>query len=222
MFYSSTEKKLVTLKEYTARMKQGQKDIYYASGETIDKVDGLPQVEAIKAKEYEILYLTENVDEFVFQVLMDYDGSKFVNVSADNVDLSTEEEKTKLKKENELFKGLLDFMKESISNDVQSVRFTNRLTKHPVCLTSEGPISIEMEKTLNSQIGANNQVKAQTVLEINKDHKIVDKLKALYVDDKDELKNYTKILYSQARLIEGLSIENPTEISNLVCELMTK
>ena len=113
-------------------------------------------------------------------------------------------------------------MKESISNDVQSVRFTNRLTKHPVCLTSEGPISIEMEKTLNSQVGANNQIKAQTVLEINKDHKIVDKLKALYVDDKDELKNYTKILYSQARLIEGLSIDNPTEISNLVCELMTK
>lgn len=222
MFYSSTEKKLVTLKEYIARMKQGQTDIYYATGETIDKVDGLPQVEAIKTKEYEILYLTENIDEFVFQVLMDYDGNKFVNVSADNVDLSTEEEKTKLKKENELFKGLLDFMKESISNDVQSVRFTNRLTKHPVCLTSEGPISIEMEKTLNSQVGANNQIKAQTVLEINKNHKIVDKLKALYVDNKDELKNYTKILYSQARLIEGLSIDNPTEISNLVCELMTK
>lgn len=222
LFYSSTEKKLVTLKEYCDRMKAGQKDIYYACGETTDKIEGLPQVEAIKSKGYEILYLTENVDEFALQVLMEYDKKKFVNVCAENIDIATEEEKQELKKENDEFKGMLDFMKESILNEVQDVRFTNRLVNHPVCLTSEGPISVEMEKTLNSQFGDKNQVKAQTVLEINKAHPIVNKLKELYINNKDELKNYTKILYSQARLIEGLSIENPTEISNLVCELMAK
>lgn len=222
LFYSSTEKKLVTLQEYCSRMKAEQKDIYYACGETNDKIESLPQVEAIKAKGYEILYLTENVDEFALQVLMEYDKKKFVNACAENIDIATEEEKEELKKENDEFKGMLSFMKESIQNEVQDVRFTNRLVNHPVCLTSEGPISVEMEKTLNSQFGDKNQVKAQTVLEINKAHPIVNKLKELYKDNKDELKNYTKILYSQARLIEGLSIENPTEISNLVCELMAK
>lgn len=222
LFYSSTEKKLVTLQEYCSRMKAEQKDIYYACGETNDKIESLPQVEAIKAKGYEILYLTENVDEFALQVLMEYDKKKFVNVCAENIDIATEEEKEELKKENDEFKGMLSFMKESIQNEVQDVRFTNRLVNHPVCLTSEGPISVEMEKTLTSQFGDKNQVKAQTVLEINKAHPIVNKLKELYKDNKDELKNYTKILYSQARLIEGLSIENPTEISNLVCELMSK
>lgn len=222
LFYSSTEKKLVTLQEYCSRMKAEQKDIYYACGETNDKIESLPQVEAIKAKGYEILYLTENVDEFALQVLMEYDKKKFVNVCAENIDIATEEEKEELKKENDEFKGMLSFMKESIQNEVQDVRFTNRLVNHPVCLTSEGPISVEMEKTLTSQFGDKNQVKAQTVLEINKAHPIVNKLKELYKDNKDELKNYTKILYSQARLIEGLSIENPTEISNLVCELMAK
>ncbi len=222
LFYSSTEKKLVTLQEYCSRMKAEQKDIYYACGETNDKIESLPQVETIKAKGYEILYLTENVDEFALQVLMEYDKKKFVNVCAENIDIATEEEKEELKKENDEFKGMLSFMKESIQNEVQDVRFTNRLVNHPVCLTSEGPISVEMEKTLTSQFGDKNQVKAQTVLEINKAHPIVNKLKELYKDNKDELKNYTKILYSQARLIEGLSIENPTEISNLVCELMAK
>ena len=222
LFYSSTEKKLITLQEYCSRMKAEQKDIYYACGETNDKIESLPQVEAIKAKGYEILYLTENVDEFALQVLMEYDKKKFVNVCAENIDIATEEEKEELKKENDEFKGMLDFMKESIQNEVQDVRFTNRLVNHPVCLTSEGPISVEMEKTLNSQFGDKNQVKAQTVLEINKAHPIVNKLKGLYKENKEELKNYTKILYSQARLIEGLSIENPTEISNLVCELMAK
>ena len=222
LFYSSTEKKLVTLQEYCSRMKAEQKDIYYACGETNDKIESLPQVEAIKAKGYEILFLTENVDEFALQVLMEYDKKKFVNACAENIDIATEEEKEELKKENDEFKGMLSFMKESIQNEVQDVRFTNRLVNHPVCLTSEGPISVEMEKTLNSQFGDKNQVKAQTVLEINKAHPIVNKLKELYKDNKDELKNYTKILYSQARLIEGLSIENPTEISNLVCELMAK
>lgn len=222
MFYSSSEKKLVTLKEYCSRMKSGQKDIYYACGESVEKIDKLPQVESVSAKGFEILYLTENVDEFTLKTLMEYDKNKFTNVCADNLDIDTAEEKEELKKENDEFSGMFDFMKESISNQVQCVRFTNRLVSHPVCLTSEGPISLEMEKTLNSQLGTQNQVKAQTVLEINKNHPIVNKLKNLYNDNKDELKSYTKILYSQARLIEGLSIDDPTEISNLICDLIAK
>lgn len=222
MFKTSKEEKYTTLKEYTERMLEGQDVIYYASGETIDKIKGIPQVDSVKDKGYEILYLTENVDEFVLQVLMNYDNKKFVNVCADDVDIYSEEEKEQLKKENEDSKDLLELMKETLSGDVQDVRFTNRLTKHPVCLTSEGAISIEMEKTLNSQMGSEGAVKAQTILEINKDHIIAQKLKDLFENDKEELKKYTKILYNQARLIEGLTIENPTEFSNWICELIAK
>ena len=222
LFYSSKTEKMTTLKEYTERMLEKQDSIYYASGETIDKIKGLPQAQAIKDKGYEILYLTESVDEFVLQVIMQYNNKKFVNVCADNIDIGTEEEKEALKKENDDNKEMLKFMKEAISNEVQEVRFTCRLSNHPVCLTSEGALSIEMEKTINSQYGNKEQVKAQTVLEINKDHPIVAKLKELYNTDKEQLKDYTKILYSQARLIEGLAIENPTEISNLVCNLISK
>ena len=221
LFYSSTEKKLVTLKEYVSRMKDGQNDIYYASGETVDKIDLLPQVELIKDKEYEILYLTDNVDEFVLQVLMQYEDKKFKNVSADNIDLDTEEEKAKLKIENEENKLMFDLMKEAISGEVKAIRFTHRLKNHPVCLTSEGEISIEMQKVIN-QMPNDQEVKANTVLEINENHPIVNKLKNFYENDKEQLKNYTKVLYSQARLIEGLNIENPTEISNLICELLAK
>ena len=222
LFYSSKTEKMTTLKEYTERMLENQDSIYYASGETIDKIKGLPQAQAIKDKGYEILYLTESVDEFVLQVIMQYNNKKFVNVCADNIEIGTEEEKEALKKENDDNKEMLKFMKEAISNEVQEVRFTCRLSNHPVCLTSEGALSIEMEKTINSQYGNKEQVKAQTVLEINKDHPIVAKLKELYNTDKEQLKDYTKILYSQARLIEGLAIENPTEISNLVCNLISK
>ena len=222
LFYSSKTEKMTTLKEYTERMLENQDSIYYASGETIDKIKGLPQAQAKKDKGYEILYLTESVDEFVLQVIMQYNNKKFVNVCADNIDVGTEEEKEALKKENDDNKEMLKFMKEAISNEVQEVRFTCRLSNHPVCLTSEGALSIEMEKTINSQYGNKEQVKAQTVLEINKDHPIVAKLKELYNTDKEQLKDYTKILYSQARLIEGLAIENPTEISNLVCNLISK
>lgn len=222
LFKSSKEEKLVTLKEYVTRVKEGQDSIYYASGETVDKIKSLPQVESVSDKGYEILYLTENVDEFVLQILVEYEGKKFKNVSADNIDMGTEEEKAALKKINDENKEMLDTMKEALKGDVQDVKFTDRLTKHPVCLTTEGGLSIEMAKTINNQMGANEAVKAQTVLEINKDHVIVEKLKQLFNGDKEELKKFTKILYSQARLIEGLSIENPTEYSNWICELLAK
>jgi molecular chaperone HtpG len=221
MFYSSTEKKLVTLKEYVERMKEDQKVIYYACGETIDKIDMMPQVELLKDKGFEILYLTENVDEFVLQVLMNYSEKTFQNASSDNLDLDTDEEKEKLKKANEDSKEMFNTMKEVIKDEVQDIRFTHRLKNHPVCLTSEGAISVEMEKTLN-QMPNNQGIKAQTVLEINENHEIANKLKDLYNNDKEMLEKYTKVLYAQARLIEGLTIENPTEISNLMCEIMTK
>ena len=221
MFYSSIEKKKVTLKEYVLRMKEGQENIFYACGESVDKIDLLPQVELIKDKGFEILYLTENVDEFVLQVLMEYEGKKFQNASAENVNLDSEEEKEQLKKANEENRDMFGVMKEAIAGEVQDIRFTHRLKNHPVCLTTEGAISIEMQKVIN-QMPNNNALKAQTILEINGNHEIVNKLKELYNTDKETLKKYTKILYSQARLIEGLTVENPTEISNLVCEIMAK
>lgn len=222
MFYSSTEKKLITLDEYVSRIKEGQDTIYYASGESVDKIDMLPQVEGIKDKEYEILYLTENVDEFVMQVLQEYEGKKFANVCADNIDLESKEEKEELEKVNEENKSMFEVMKEAINSEVQNIRFTHKLKNHPVCLTSEGAVSIGMEKTLNAMPNNNENIKAQTILEINENHPIVNKLKDLYENNKDGLKDYTKVLYSQARLIEGLPIENPTEISNLICNLISK
>ena len=179
LFYSSTEKKLVTLKEYVERMKEEQKVIYYASGETVDKIDLLPQVELLKDKGYEVLYLTDNVDEFVLQVLMNYDGKTFQNACSENLDLDSEEEKEELKKANEENKEMFKTMKEDLNNEVQDIRFTHRLKNHPVCLTSEGVISVEMEKTLNAMPNSQG-IKAQTVLEINEKHPIANKLKELY------------------------------------------
>lgn len=221
MFYSSKDKALTTLQEYVQRCKEEQKDIYYACGESIDKIDMLPQVQKVKEKEYEILYLTENIDEFVIKALSEYEGKKFVNVSENTLDLDTEEEKEALKKENEENKEMLNLMKESLNGEVEDVRFTHRLKDHPVCLTSEGNVSIEMEKVINS-MPTDQNVKAQKVLEINSEHSIASKIKKLYQNDKEVLKEYAKILYAQARLIEGMSVENPTEISNLVCKLLSK
>ena len=221
MFHSSTENKLVTLDEYVDRMKEGQDKIYYACGETVDKIELLPQVEAVKEKGYEILYLTENIDEFVVQVLMEHKEKKFINVCANDVDLDTDEEKEALKKENEENKDMFTLMKETIGKGVQEVRFTHRLKNHPVCLTSEGALSVEMEKVINSMPN-DQKVKAQTALEINDSHPIAQKIKDLYANDKEELKKYTQVLYAQARLIEGLPVENPTQISNLICEIIAK
>lgn len=221
MFHSSTENKLVTLDEYVDRMKEGQDKIYYACGETVDKIELLPQVEAVKEKGYEILYLTENIDEFVVQVLMEHKEKKFINVCANDVDLDTAEEKETLKKENEENKDMFTLMKETIGEGVQEVRFTHRLKNHPVCLTSEGALSVEMEKVINSMPN-DQKVKAQTALEINDSHPIAQKIKDLYANDKEELKKYTQVLYAQARLIEGLPVENPTQISNLICEIIAK
>ena len=220
MFISSNDKKYTTLKEYVSRMKEDQKDIFYACGESVDKIDLLPQVEAAKEKGYEILYCTEYVDEFALMTLRSYEEKEFKNVCSENANLETEEEKKELEAKNNESKEMLTFMQEAIP-DVKAIKFTNRLKNHPVCLSSEGDISVEMEKTMKN-MPFDNGVTANKVLEINENHEIAKKIKDLYANDKEELKNYTKILYAEARLIEGLSIENPTEISNLICEYLAK
>ena len=217
MFNSSKTKDLVTLEEYVNNMKEDQKDIYYASGESVDKIDTLPQIEQVKEKDYEILYLTDYVDEFTLNAIGEYKEKTFKNVSAADLDL--EENKEEIEKINEDNKDLLTLMKDVIG--INSVRFTTKLKNHPVCLTSQGKISVEMEKVINSMPGDEN-INAQVVLEINDKHPIANKLKTLYKEDKEELKKYSKVLYSEARLIEGLTVDNPTEISNIICELISK
>ncbi len=217
MFNSSKTKDLITLKEYIKNMKDEQKEIYYACGETVDKIDLLPQVEMFKDKDYEILYLTDYVDEFVLNVLGEYEGKRFKNVSSSDTSIDENKEETeKLNKDN---KDLLNFMKDA--TNVSEVRFTNKLKNHSVCLTSKGNVSVEMEKVINAMPG-DESVNAELILEINENHPIVDKIKELYKSDKETLKEYSKVLYAQARLIEGLPIDNPTEISNLICELISK
>lgn len=222
MFYSSTEKKLVTLDEYVSRMKEGQECIYYACGESNDKVDNMPQVELIKDKGYEILYLTEYVDEFALQTLTTYNAKKFVNVSNDNVDLDTDEEREELEKVNKESKDMFESMLKTLeNNNISDIKFTHRLKNHPVCLTTEGQISSSMEKVLNA-LPNDQKVNARMVMEINENHPIAQKLQTLYKENSEELEKYTKILYAEARLIEGLPIDNPTEVSNLICDIISK
>lgn len=221
LFYSSNKKDYITLKQYVEEMKEDQKNIYYASGETIEKIDTLPQVEQVKQKEYDILYLTEYVDEFAIQALMEYEEKKFMNVSSNDLDLETKEEKEKTEKKNKEYNDIFGFMKDALDNQITEIKFTSRLKNHPVCLTTKGNISIEMEKVINA-MPTDEKIKANLILEINENHEISKKIKELYDTNKEELKKYTKILYSQARLIEGLPIDNPTEISNLICEIMSK
>lgn len=220
MFHSSKDKQFVTLKEYTERMEKEQKNIYYACGETVDKVDLIPQVEAVKNKGYEVLYCTDYVDEFAIKMLNKYADKEFKNVCTDSLELDSEKEIEKLKKKNEKSKDMFNIMKEAIP-EIKDIRFTNKLSNHPVCLSSAGEISVEMEKALNS-MPIDNKISAEKVLEINEKHKIAKKLNELYKEYKKTLKKYAKVLYAQARLIEGLSIENPTEISNLMTEIMSK
>ena len=220
MFYSSKHKRLVTLKEYVEEMKDGQEAIYYASGASIEKINSLPQVEQVKDKEYDILYLTDYVDEFCITAIQEYDKKKFTNVSDGNLDLDTEEEKKEIKEVNEDNSDLLKSMTDMLE-EVSEVKFSNKLKSHPVCLTTKGDVSIEMQKVFDAMPN-DMGIKAQTILEINEKHPISEKLKTLYKEDKEEFDKYTKILYTEARMIAGLPIENPTEISRLICEVISK
>ena len=219
LFYSSSEKKMVTLKEYVSRMKEDQTSIYYACGDTIERIDQLPQTEMLRDKGYEILYLTDNVDEFALKMVGKYDDKDFKNISSDELNLETEEEKKEAEKQVEDNKDMLDFMTEALDGKVKAVRLSQRLKSHPVCISSEGAITLEMEKVLNA-MPATDKVQAQRVLELNANHPIFAKLTQLFQDDKEKLKNYTQLLYTQAMMIEGFPVEDPVTFCNQICELM--
>ncbi|MBQ6476921.1 MAG: molecular chaperone HtpG [Bacilli bacterium] len=221
MFYSANEKKLVTLDEYVKAMKEDQDKIYYASGSSINKIDTMPQVDQVKEAGYDILYLTDYVDEFCVTAIQKYQEKSFQNVANEDLDLESEEEKKEEEEVNKSSEDLLKAMKELLP-EIKEVKFTNKLKKHPVCLTSKGDVSIEMQKVFDAMPN-DMGIKAETVLEINEKHPIAEKLKSLYKEkDKTEFNNYTKILYSEARIIAGLPIDNPTEISNLICDVISK
>ncbi len=219
MFYSSHESKSATLSEYVSRMGEEQSTIYYACGETNDKIDLLPQADTVKSKGFELLYCTENVDEFALQVLGEYEGKTFTNICTGNLDLDTEEEKEELKKANEDSGELLEYLQTCLDGEVKEVRFTNKLKNHPVCLTSEGALTLEMEKVLAAMPDSQG-MKATLILEINANHKIAQKVKDLYQSDKDMLKKYVKVLYGQGCLIAGKDITNPAQFSEYLCEIM--
>ena len=220
LFHSSKDKKYVSLKEYTSSMSEEQKAIYYATGESIERIEMLPQVEAVREKGYEVLYLTDEVDEFSLKVLGKYADKEFKNVTAEALDISSDEEKATVEKENRDFEALLSYMAESIGK-VSAVRFTKTLKNHPVCLSTEGELSFEMEKILKKMPGAENEApRASIILEINASHPIAEKLKSLYEADKEKLSKYAKLLYSEACLIGGVAIENPLELTELISELM--
>ncbi len=221
LFKSSFESKYVTLAEYVGRLKDGQEKIYYACGETVDKIEMLPQLENAKEKGIEVLYLTEYVDEFAVKMLNEYGSKAFQNICDENFDLDTEEEKNQLKEKNEASKEMLDFIKESLNEQVNSVRFTNKLKNYASCLTSEGGISLEMEKVLNSMPNANG-VKAEIVLEISASHPIAQKLTELYENDKELLKDYSQLLFDMGALISGKTISDPAEMSRIISAIMVK
>ena len=219
MFYSSTEKQLVTLDEYVSRMKEDQKYIYYAAGENINNIAKLPQTELVSDKGYEILYFTDEIDEFAIKVLMNYKEKEFKSVSSADLDLKPENEKDESKSEEN--KEIFDFMKEALNGKVKEVRASNRLKTHPVCLSAEGELSIEMEKVLKAMPdNMGNEVHAEKILEINVEHKMFEKIKNAYENDKDKLKRLSMVLYNQALLIEGLRIEDPVQYANDVYELI--
>ena len=219
LFTSSAEKKLTTLKEYVSRMKPEQKYIYYGCGETVERILGLPQAEALQEKGYEMLCLTDNVDEFALRMLMKYDDKEFRNISADDLELESAEEKEKTQALAEENKDLLAFVKDALGDKVKDVRVSGKLKSHPVCITTDGMISTEMEKVINA-MPAQEKIKAQRVLEINGEHPIFQRLQELYAKDKDRLKLYAEVLYDQALLIEGISLEDPSDFSQKLCQLL--
>lgn len=219
LFKRASDGKFVTLKEYVEAMPEGQKYIYFAAGDSFEKLSKLPQTELLRDKQYDILCLTDNVDEFLMQVLRKFEEKELRSVSSGDLGLDSEEEKAEQEKLETENREMFDFMKQALDGKVEQVRLSSRLKSHPVCLSSKGALSIEMERVLNEMPGA-NEVKAQRVLEINSSHKIFQKLTELWNSDKDKLQSYSKLLYDQALLIEGLPIEDPVSFSNAVCELM--
>lgn len=219
MFYSSKEKKLVSLDEYVSRMAEDQKYIYYASGESIERIEKLPQTELVSEKGYEILFFTEDIDEFAIKMLMSYNEKEFKSVSSGDLGIESEEDQKQTESEQTENKELFEFMKNILSDKVKDVRLSKRLRSHPVCLTTEGEVTIEMEKIL-SAMPDNQNVKAEKVLEINSNHEVFQSLKNAFESDKEKVTLYTNLLYNQALLIEGLPIQDPVEFTNDMCKVM--
>ena len=213
---------MTTLSEYVSRMKEDQKYIYYACGETVDKIEKMPQTEVLRDKGYEILYMTDDIDEFAVQMLRSYEDKEFRSVSSEDLEIEeTEEEKKAAEKQEEDTRELFDYMKECLGDKVTDVRLSHRLKSHPVCLTARGGLSIEMEKVLNS-MPVDEKVKAERVLEINASHPIVETLGKIFGEDREKVKMIAELLYDQALLIEGISIEDPVAFSNAICDLIVK
>ena len=222
LFHSSNGEQPCTLAEYVGRMKEDQKYIYYACGETLEKVKRLPQTELLLDKGYEILYLTDNVDEFAIKMMRAFQEKEFRSVNDSDLGLENEEEKEETKKQQEENKGLLDTLKEALDGKVKEVRLSSRLKSHPVCLSSDGPLSLDMERVLNSMPGAEEKVKADRVLELNPSHPVFAALQKRFESDPEQVKGYASLLYNQALLIEGMPIEDPVAFSNAICDLMAR
>jgi len=219
MFYSSKEEKNVTLSEYVSRMPEEQKYIYYASGDSVDMLKKLPQTEIITDKGYEILYFTDDIDEFAIKMLEEYEDKEFRSVSSSDIEVDDKDEKEESSEEKDIRKEIFEYMQKSLSDKIAKVKASKRLKNHPVCLSNEGDVSIEMEKVLKNM--PNNQnIKADKVLEINVNHKVFNALKDAYKNDKEKLDLYTNLLYNQALLIEGLPLEDPVEFSNNISKIM--
>ena len=222
MFYSAKEKKMISLKEYREAMPEGQEEIYYAAGTNVDLLDKLPQAEMVRKHDYDILYLTADIDEFVINLLAEQDEKKFRSITAGDLNLSSDEEKKEAEEKSTANRAMFDLMKESLDGKVKDVRVSSRLVSDPVCLTSEGSLSIEMERVLNAMPNGQGHVNAEKILEINASHPVFETLCKLYNDDQDKLKQYTELLYNQALLIAGIPIADPAAFSNAICDLMAK
>ena len=220
MFYSSNQEKLVSLKDYVKGLKAEQTEIYYASGESYEKIKKLPQIEKATEKGYDILFFKDGVDEFVAKILNEYEGKKFKSVAEADFSLGSEEEKKELDEKTEQYKELFEEIKNNLDGKVVEVRLTSNLKSYPVCITASGEISIEMEKVLNAMPNSDGKVKADKVLEISANHKILDKLWTLYNDDKETLKKYSIVLYEQARILEGLSMDDATEFVTALADIL--
>ena len=219
LFKSSRGDKPVTLAEYVENMPESQKEIYYASGSSVERIKALPQTEAVLEKGYEILFFLDNVDELAVKTMMSYKDKQFKSIAANDIDLDTEEEKKALDEKKEANKGMFEVMCGALDGRVQRVTLSSRLKSHPVCLTSEGDLTLEMEKVLNA-MPTDNKVQAKLVMEINPEHPVFQRLTALHGTDDEKLKKYSQLLYHQALLIEGMPVDDPVAFSNLICELM--
>ena len=222
-FYSSSEKKLVTLSEYVSRMQADQKFIFYACGDGIERIDRLPQTELIKDKGYEILYMPDSVDEFVVKTLATFEEKEFKSVGAKDLGLESEQEKEQIKTQSDENKDLFEFMKDALDGEVKEVRLSNRMKTNAVCLTADGEVSLEMEKVFKAlKTNSSIPVVAEKVLEINANHKILEKLKSLYATNREEVKKYAKLLYATALITEGMEIEDPAEFVTALGEVLAE